>query len=98
MFAKQYDQITRHWREVMPADRYLEVSYEDLVATPEPIIKKMVSFMGLDWEDSCLHHEKNRKAVRTPSLWQVRQPIYRGSLERWRRYEAWLGEFRELIP
>jgi tetratricopeptide (TPR) repeat protein len=97
-FAKQYDQITRHWREVMPSDRYMEVSYEDLVANPEPVIRSMVSFIGLDWEDSCLHHERNRKAVRTPSLWQVRQPIYKGSLERWRRYEPWLGVFRELIP
>ena len=98
MFAKQYDQITKHWREVMPGNRYLEVSYEDLVADPEPVIRGMVSFMGLDWEDACLHHERNRKAVRTPSLWQVRQPIYKGSLERWRRYEPWLGAFRELIP
>lgn len=96
-FAKQYDKITQHWREAMPPDRYLEVSYEGLVANPEPVIRNMVSFMGLDWEDSCLHHERNKKAVRTPSLWQVRQPIYQGSLERWRRYEPWLGAFRELI-
>lgn len=97
-FAKHYDRISAHWRDVMPASRYFEVDYDELVGDPEQAIRKMVSFLGLDWEDGCLHHEKNRKAVRTPSLWQVRQPIYKGSVERWRRYEPWLGVFRELIP
>ena len=76
----------------------MEVDYEDLVANPEKVTRNVISFVGLDWQDACLHPNLNPKAVRTPSLWQVRQPIYSGSVERWRRYEPWLGVFRELLP
>jgi len=97
-FAKYYEQLMDHWRQVLPGDRFMEVDYEDLVANPEKVTRNVISFVGLDWQDACLHPNLNPKAVRTPSLWQVRQPIYSGSVERWRRYEPWLGVFRELLP
>ena len=51
---------------------------------------------GLDWNDACLRPEQNVRTVATPSLWQARQPVYRSSVARWRRYEPWLvHRFRE---
>jgi len=56
----------------------------------------MIDFCGLEWDDGCLTPERNQRIVRTASLWQARQPVYRGSVGRWRRYEPWLGALGEL--
>ena len=87
-----------HWRSVLPADRFTEVEYETLIADREAETRRLIAFCGLDWDDACLAPERNSRVVKTPSLWQVRQPVYNSSVERWRRYEPWLGELRELLP
>ncbi len=92
----QYLRFMEHWRSVLPADRFFEVDYEDLVADREPILREVFSFLGLPWDEACLHHEDNPSAVNTPSRWQARQPVYSSSIERWRRYEPWLGGLLEL--
>jgi Flp pilus assembly protein TadD len=94
---RQYRRLMEHWREVLPPGRLLEIDYEDLVADPEPTIRRMVDFTGLPWNEACLAPERNDRVVKTASLWQVRQPIYKSSVERWRRYEPWLGELTQLI-
>jgi tetratricopeptide (TPR) repeat protein len=93
---RQYRRIMAHWREALPPDRLIEVDYEALVADPEPQIRRLISACGLDWNDACLEPHRNTSKITTASLWQARQPIYRTSVERWRRYEPWLGELREL--
>lgn len=95
---RQYERIMGHWRAVLPPDRLLEVVYEDLVADQEGQVRRMLEFLGLEWDEAVLHHERNDRTVLTPSNWQVRQPIYQGSVERWRHFEPWLGEFGELVP
>jgi tetratricopeptide (TPR) repeat protein len=96
-FYRQYLRVMAHWRSVLPADRFLEIQYEELVADREPVTRRMVTFCGLDWDEACLHPERNRRPVRTASLWQARQPVYRSSVARWRHYEPWLGPLRELL-
>lgn len=91
-----YLRFMAHWREVLPADRFYELDYEDLVANPEPAIRGVIDFCGLEWDEACLAHSRNEQAVSTPSRWQARQPIYASSVERWRRYEPWLGAFLRL--
>jgi hypothetical protein len=86
-----------HWREVLPTDRFLEVDYEAIVSDPEPNIRKMVEFCGLPWSDNCLRPDLNQAPIFTPSAWQARQPIFRTSVDRWRRFEPWLGPLRELL-
>ncbi len=99
MFAyRQYQRIIAHWREVLPPEQFMEVQYEEIVADRDNQTRRLIEFSGLPWDDACLHHEKNERAVRTPSLWQVRQPIYKTSVERWRKFEPWIGEFRDLLP
>jgi tetratricopeptide (TPR) repeat protein len=96
-YFRCYQRITDHWRRVLPPERFIEVDYEELTREPEPIIRRMIAACGLTWHDACLRHERNPRAVKTPSKWQTRQPIYRTSVARWRRYEPWLGPLRELI-
>jgi tetratricopeptide (TPR) repeat protein len=95
---RQYQRLMAHWRVVLPPERFLEVDYEALVADPEAGARRMIAFCGLEWDDRCLQPERNDRRIGMASNWQARQPIYRSSVERWRRYEPWLGELRELLP
>ena len=96
-YFRSYRRLTDHWRRVLPPDRFVEVDYEDLTRAPEPAIRRIVAACGLAWDDACLRPERNPRAVKTPSKWQTRQPIYRSSVERWRRYQPWLGPLRALV-
>ena len=96
-YFRSYQRITDHWRRVLPADRFIEVDYEDLTSAPEPVIRRIIAACGLAWHGACLRPESNPRAVKTPSKWQTRQPIYRTSVARWRRYEPWLGALRALV-
>jgi tetratricopeptide (TPR) repeat protein len=96
-YFRSYQRITDHWRSVLPAERFIEVDYEDLTRAPEPVIRRIIAACGLAWHDACLRPECNPRAVKTPSKWQTRQPIYRTSVARWRRYEPWLGPLRALV-
>lgn len=93
---REHLRLMDHWRQVVPADRLLEVSYESLVAEPERRTRELIEFCELPWDDACLAPQDNARAVKTPSLWQVRQPVYTTSVEKWRRFEPWLGEFLTL--
>ena len=96
-YFRSYQKLMDHWRKVLPPDRFIEVDYEDLTHAPEPIIRRIIAACGLSWDDACLRPESNPRAVKTPSKWQTRQPIYRTSLARWRRFEPWLGSLSALI-
>jgi tetratricopeptide (TPR) repeat protein len=97
-YYEQYLRLMEHWRRVLPPDRLLEIDYEAVVQDQERSARRIIAFCGLDWDNACLRHERNARAITTPSLWQARQPVYRTSVGRWRQYEPWLGEFRPLLP
>jgi len=90
---REYERLMRHWRAVLPL-RIHEVAYEDMVADQEQRSRELVSFCGLDWDPACLRFFEGEHAVTTASQWQVRRPIYRSALGRWRRYEDHLGGLR----
>ena len=96
-YYRWYRRLMAHWHAVLPAGTIMDVNYEELVADPEPVTRALIDFIGLEWSDSCLRHEANQRAVKTASMWQARQPVYRSSTERWRHYEPWLGELRTLL-
>lgn len=96
-YFRDYRRLVEHWRSVLPADRFIEIDYEDLTRSPEPVIRRIIAACGLAWHHACLRPERNPRAVSTPSKWQTRQPIYRTSVARWLRYEPWLGSLRELV-
>lgn len=89
---KSFRQIIAHWRDTLP-DRFAEIRYEDLVSDPETQSKHLIAAAGLDWEDQCLNFHEKGGTVKTLSLHQVRQPIYKSSAAAWRRYETELQPF-----
>jgi len=95
-YYRQYQRLMAHWQSVLPPDRLLEIDYQELTADPEQQTRRIVAFCGLAWDDGCLAPERNERRVRTASIWQARQPVYRSSVERWRNYQPWLGELAEL--
>jgi tetratricopeptide (TPR) repeat protein len=94
---RMYEELMEHWRRVLPPGRFLEVEYEELVEDPERLTREILAHCRLNWEDACLHPEQGDRRVKTYSMWQVRQPVYKTSVARWRNYEPWLGVFRELM-
>ena len=90
-YVRAYQRLCDHWRSVLPPERFIEIEYEALVAEPEPVIRHIVNASGLTWNSACLLPERNARAVKTPSKWQARQPIYRHAVGRWHSYEPWLG-------
>ena len=96
LYYKQYARLMNHWRKVLPPDRFTEVEYETLIANREVETRRLIAFTGLDWDEACLQPERNERVLKTASVWQARQPVYASSVERWRRYEPWLGELAAL--
>jgi hypothetical protein len=80
-----------HWRRVLPAGRILDVHYEDVVADLEGQARHIIAHCGLEWDPRCLEFHATERPVRTASATQVRQPIYRSAIGRWRVYEEFLG-------
>ncbi|TQM03701.1 tetratricopeptide repeat protein [Pseudoxanthomonas sp. 3HH-4] len=90
-----YDALMTHWRRVLPADRFLEVDYEALVADQEGSSRRLIAHAGLPWDDACLYFEQNPEPTLTASAAQVRLPIYSSSVGLWRRYEHELKPLRQ---
>ncbi len=82
-FYRDYEGLMAHWRTVLPADRFIEVDYETVVDDLEGEARRIIAFLGLPWNDACLNFHQNQRSVRTASVNQVRQPIYRSSKGRW---------------
>ena len=80
-----------HWRNALPPKAMLEVQYEDVVADLEGQARRIVAYCGLEWDARCLDFHRTKRPVRTASATQVRQPIYKSSVDRWRAYESFLG-------
>jgi tetratricopeptide (TPR) repeat protein len=85
-----------HWRKVLPPGFILDVPYEELVADQEAWSRKMLEFIGLEWDPRVLEFHTNKRQVVTASAWQVRQKIYRSSVARWRNYEKFIGPLKAL--
>lgn len=86
---REYQRLMEHWRRVLPMP-VLDVEYEHLVEDLESTARCVVDFCGLDWEPACLEFHRARRPIRTASLTQVRRPIYRHAVGRWRHYEKFL--------
>ena len=79
-----------HWRKVLPSGVMLEVQYEELVDNIAEQARQIVAHCGVPWDAACLEFHKTDRVVRTASVTQVRRPIYRSSVGRWRNYEEFL--------
>jgi Flp pilus assembly protein TadD len=91
-----YHRLMAHWQRVLPME-ILDLPYEGLVDDTEGQVRRLLAHCGLEWDDTCLAFYNTQRGVRTPSRWQVRQPIYRGSVGRWRNYAEELAPLRDLL-
>lgn len=92
-----FDDLIAHWTQVIPASRLLQVRYEDIVFNQKQETERLLKFCGLDWEDACLNFHENEAPVSTASSVQVRQPLYAGSIGRWRRYGDSLSRMQTIL-
>jgi tetratricopeptide (TPR) repeat protein len=93
-YYRQYHQTMRHWHQVLPG-KVLDVHYEETVLDLETQVRRILAHCGLPFEEGCVRFHENTRAVRTASSEQVRQPIYRGALGHWRRFDKHLDLWRE---
>ena len=92
----RYRRLMAAWRERFPG-RFLDISYEETVSDLEPNARRLIEFLGLPWEDACLHFHEQKHAVSTASAVQVREPAHTRSIGRWRKYEDRLQPMRKVL-
>jgi tetratricopeptide (TPR) repeat protein len=93
-YYRQYHNTMQHWHRVLPG-KVLDVHYEETVLDLEGQVRRILEHCGLPFEDSCVRYYETARAVQTASSEQVRQPIYREGLGKWRRYEKYLELWKE---
>ena len=93
---RQYQRLMQHWHEVLPLE-ICDVQYEELVANQASESRRLIDYCGLPWDDRCLEYYENDRPVQSMSNWQVRQPIYTDSIQRWKHYEKHLDELKEML-
>lgn len=85
-YYRRYDALMAHWEKVLPPGVMTVVHYEDVVGDIESEAKRLIDFIGLPWNEACLDFHRSKRPVKTASVAQVRKPIYKDSVERWRKY------------
>ncbi len=95
-YYQAYRELMAFWEEVLPIDIHV-ADYDRMVADQESETRALVAHVGLPWDDAVLRFHETRRRVATPSNWQVREPLYATSSQRWRRYEAHLGPLMQEI-
>ena len=93
---REYRRLMAHWSRLY-ADDIFHLDYDALVAEPRPTIAALLDFCGLEWRDACLEPHRARTVVKTSSVWQVREPLYRRSSGRWQHYAPHLAAIREAL-
>jgi hypothetical protein len=93
-YYRTYLELMRHWNQVLPGS-ICRMQYEDVVEDLEGNVRLLLDFCGLPFEPQCVEFYRTARSVQTASAEQVRQPIYRESLEQWRHYEPWLDKLRK---
>jgi hypothetical protein len=92
-YYRGYVELMGHWDAVLPG-KVLRVQHEDIVGDLQGNVRRILDFVGLDFEPACLEFHKTGRSVRTASSEQVRRPINREGVDQWKNFEPWLGELR----
>jgi tetratricopeptide (TPR) repeat protein len=95
-YYRGYIELMRHWDAVLPG-KVLRVQHEQVVEDLEGTVRRILAFVGLEFEQSCLEFYKTERSVRTASSEQVRQPLFREGLDQWRKFERWLEPLEEAL-
>ena len=95
-YYRTYVELMAHWDQVLPG-RVLRVQHEDVVNDLEGNVRRILDYCGLPFEQGCLEFHKTKRSIRTASSEQVRQPIFRDSLDQWQHFEPWLGPLKAAL-
>lgn len=95
-YYRQQERLMAHWASLFPEDLHT-LDYDRLTAEPEAEARRLLAFLDLPWDDRVLRFHTLDNAVRTASVWQVREPLHRRASGRWRNYDAWLGPARRVL-
>lgn len=95
-FYKGYKRLMEHWQDVLQI-KILNVRYEELIEDHGMVVRAIIDSCGLEWENQCLDHMGGNRVVATPSYDQVRKPLYKSSIGKWKHYEAHLGPLIESL-
>ena len=93
---KEYLHLMQHWKSLF-GNKIFDINYNDIVTDTEITSKKMIDFCELEWDERCLKFYKTKRNINTASQWQVRQPIYKTSLDKWKRYDKHIGILKEIL-
>ena len=85
-YYKNYQKLMEHWKKVLPKNFIFHLKYEDMIKDTENQAKKLTEFLGLEWDPNCLNFYNNKRNVKTASMMQVRKPIYKSSISRWKNF------------
>lgn len=91
-----YRNLMKHWHSIMPG-RILDVAYENVVSQNDIEARRLIEYLGLDWEEGCINFEKNNAAVVTASAAQVREKVHNRSIGRWKKYEKQLTPMLDIL-
>jgi hypothetical protein len=95
-YFHEYQRLMQHWREALPLPMY-ELQYEQLVDDQQTQTRRLIEFLGLEWDPACLNFHESDRPVTTASNWQVRRPMDPSRKQRWKRYEKHLGPLRKAL-
>jgi tetratricopeptide (TPR) repeat protein len=95
-YYRTYVELMAHWDTVLPG-KVLRVQHEELIEDFEPQVRRILDFVGLDFDPGCLEFYKTERSVRTASSEQVRRPIYKEGVDQWRNFEPWLGPLKDAL-
>lgn len=96
-YYSTYNRLMKHWHTILPKGSILDVRYEDVVDNIEEQARRILEYCGLNWEKDCLAFYKNKRHVKTASIAQVRQPLYKNSVARWERFGKQLDPLRNIL-
>ena len=97
LYYARYMTLMRHWHKVLPTGTILDLPYEEMVADTEGQARRVLEFVGLPWDEKCLEFYKNDRLVKTASVAQVRKPIYKSSVARWKHFARHLKPLYECV-
>jgi len=96
LYFREYERLMAHWQQVLPQQPY-ELAYADLVQNQAEFSRQLIDFIEVPWDDRCLEFHSNRRPVTTASNWQVRRPMNRAGLDRWKNYDRHLVGLRQAL-
>ena len=94
LFHNEYMRLMKHWKALFP-DKIYNITYEDMVEKQQEESKKLINACKLEWDEKCLSFYESNSVVNTASKWQVRRPIYKTSIKKWKHYERYIDDLRD---